>query len=548
MYKLAVRLIFAFSITVCWHSVVAGDKSVYLIFDASNSMWGELPDKQRKIAVAKQVLADFDAADFADRDLALRIYGHNRARDCSDTELVVPFADSSQNFSAIRDAVNAVTPRGKTPITQSLKAALNDFGDRQGDILLISDGIETCDIDPCELMGQWQRDGIDIQVHVVGFGLDDVARTAMTCVANTSGGSYFDARTADQFADAIEQANEVVTAGGDELEAVQAGNPQETSRGYYVKIIGRDDSGEKLRFVKGSAVREGEEPFEVNAEFKNRVEPGDYKLELGVTTRSGEIFKPVVTTASVSQPGDTVVEVTVHRPPRVSACYVEGGAAVKVASTISAWQDGKEIFRFRHKDEVFVMLGTYEFRTTPNADNELQQTVEIQEGLDTELVWELTNTVSIYVTYVLSGGEIVKQNTKLWQDGKNVYNLHAHNRKLVRPGIYEVHTDKKLISAVIEEFQVVNEEDRNYEVPIDAGYLLVSFDPEAEYKRNPDRAIVRSQTGPGRRTNVAPDQAVPASPGECRVQVPNNIGEFEDVVVTVVKGETTDVLLSPEGG
>ena len=49
----------------------AQDKDgIYIIFDASGSMWGELPDKSRKVTVAKQVLPDFVAGDFENRELA----------------------------------------------------------------------------------------------------------------------------------------------------------------------------------------------------------------------------------------------------------------------------------------------------------------------------------------------------------------------------------------------------------------------------------------------------------------------------------------------
>ena len=74
------------------HDSAAQDKDgIYIIVDASGSMWGALPDKSRKVTVAKQVLEDFVAGDFEGYDLALRAYGHRRKGDCSDTELVAPF-------------------------------------------------------------------------------------------------------------------------------------------------------------------------------------------------------------------------------------------------------------------------------------------------------------------------------------------------------------------------------------------------------------------------------------------------------------------------
>ncbi|MFT7531802.1 MAG: Ca-activated chloride channel family protein [Gammaproteobacteria bacterium] len=91
----------------------SSNRPLYIIFDGSNSMWGELPDKSRKIAVAKEVFNDLDVALFKDREVALRIYGHRRAGDCSDMELVVPFAFGGNSLELISTQVNDVSPRGR---------------------------------------------------------------------------------------------------------------------------------------------------------------------------------------------------------------------------------------------------------------------------------------------------------------------------------------------------------------------------------------------------------------------------------------------------
>ena len=179
-------------------------RPLQIIFDGSNSMWGELPDKSRKIAVAKEVFRALEPSLFENREVALRIYGHRRAGDCSDIELAVPFAPAETALATMADRIDGVTPRGKTPITRSLQAAREDLGDRQGDILLISDGIESCDADPCDLVQSWRDSGIDIRVHVVGLGLTDMARGAMQCIADASGTTYFDANSAEDLGEAIE--------------------------------------------------------------------------------------------------------------------------------------------------------------------------------------------------------------------------------------------------------------------------------------------------------------------------------------------------------
>ncbi len=187
----------------------AQDKDgIYIIFDASGSMWGELPDQSRKVTVAKAVLEDFVAGDFEGYELALRAYGHRRNADCRDSELVVPFGPPEQVVGQVQAFAKDLNPLGKTPITYSLRQALADFGDRPGEIILISDGIETCDEDPCALMREWREKDIQIKVHVVGLGLDEKAKSAMQCIAEAAGTEYRDAESATTLAEGLARIQE----------------------------------------------------------------------------------------------------------------------------------------------------------------------------------------------------------------------------------------------------------------------------------------------------------------------------------------------------
>ena len=49
------------------------------------------------------------------------------------------------------------------------------------DIILVTDGLETCDADPCALAAQLAQEGIAIRAHVVGFGLtsQDINNTSV---------------------------------------------------------------------------------------------------------------------------------------------------------------------------------------------------------------------------------------------------------------------------------------------------------------------------------------------------------------------------------
>ncbi|MGI9295869.1 MAG: vWA domain-containing protein, partial [Pseudomonadales bacterium] len=234
------------------------DRPLYIIFDGSNSMWGELADKTRKIAAAKAAFAKLDASMFAGRDVALRLYGHRRAKDCSDTELAVPFTASRDAKAKLAKAINDVSPRGKTPISRSLTAALKDFNGRGGDILLISDGIETCDSDPCELIEAWGQQNIDIKVHVVGLGLNDMTRGAMQCIASASGTEYMDANDVGELSKAIE-----VTATAAAPVAGKAEPKQQTQKNEF-KIVGADSEGNFLP-VRGTISKPGMSPQQIKS-------------------------------------------------------------------------------------------------------------------------------------------------------------------------------------------------------------------------------------------------------------------------------------------
>jgi Ca-activated chloride channel family protein len=126
---------------------------VYIIYDSSNSMWGALPDGSRKYEAARTAMNELASQEFNGAEVALRMYGHRRVNDCRDSELVIGFSDPVQSRTAIIQAMSAVRPTGRTPSDLSLRQALTDFGTRTGTIILISDGIESCDADPCVSAG-----------------------------------------------------------------------------------------------------------------------------------------------------------------------------------------------------------------------------------------------------------------------------------------------------------------------------------------------------------------------------------------------------------
>ncbi|MGE0668134.1 MAG: hypothetical protein AB7O49_16380 [Sphingomonadales bacterium] len=517
--------------------------AVYVIFDASNSMWGELPDKARKIDVAKAVLKEFVGGDFAGRELALRIYGQNRPGDCTDTSVVVPFGKPEAVLDRIRNAVAGTTPRGKTPIDRSLRAALSDFGNRRGDILLISDGIETCDADPCDLMREWREAGVAIRVHVVGLGLDEVARSAMQCVAETSGAAYYDAQSASQLAASLSAAREAALG---DVPVVGKPRPRQPAQGHELKIVAADEQGRSLP-VEGTASLDGGEPIAVASHRRNEVKQGRYVVEVGVRLANGSLYRPVRSEVSVTEPGETRLEVRVARPPSISTRFVMAGKEVDGA-LVTAFRNGTEAFKFRWFDEPFAEPGDYELHARVDKDNDLSASASVRDGQHTQVTFDLTPTVRIAVSFRLSTGAEERRNSELWRDGVKLYSIHAVNGGTVRPGAYEVRSSSKFTPMEGHGIVVSGEQSQSFQVPVTVGLLNVSYDPAATYKRLPDRAFVESTSNTAVGGMVTPGKDVALLPGSYRVRAWSQAGTFEPVPVTVAAGRTSVVVLKPEPG
>ncbi|KAA0909818.1 VWA domain-containing protein [Aquicoccus porphyridii] len=163
---------------------------VMVVFDGSNSMWGQI-DGTAKIEIARDAIGNLTAELDTDTNVGLMAYGHRRRGDCGDIEVILPPAPLDR--AAFLDHVARITPTGKTPLTDAVEQAAEalSFRDRPATVLLISDGLESCDRDPCALAATLARTGVSFTAHVVGFGLGAGADTAsLACIAKETGGKF----------------------------------------------------------------------------------------------------------------------------------------------------------------------------------------------------------------------------------------------------------------------------------------------------------------------------------------------------------------------
>ncbi len=198
-----------------------------LILDSSGSM--EKPiDRTPKFRIAQKVMGELLKSLPDGAYVGLRLYGHlgfvphrpnrpptrpdpNDPRLKTDSELVVPISRlDRERRLAIKKAIDAVWPRGDTPLFYSLLQSRADFpavwsGSRL--VILVSDGEDNCGGKIDDVAAAFRDSGIAIRIHVVGFDIQGLAaKQQLEQLAEIGGGRYFDARNAEELVVNLRQA------------------------------------------------------------------------------------------------------------------------------------------------------------------------------------------------------------------------------------------------------------------------------------------------------------------------------------------------------
>lgn len=199
----------SFFIRVAWLMGLAGGASAndqaMLVLDASGSMWGKAAGTTKIEAARTAVAAMLDAWP-AGTQLGLMAYGHRRKGDCVDIEILR--APTDPDAGAVQALVAALNPKGMTPIGAAVQQAAEalKFTEHKATVILVSDGEETCNADPCALGAELEKLGVDFTAHVVGFDLPEgKAREQLQCLARNTGGRYLEARDAGGLAEALQR-------------------------------------------------------------------------------------------------------------------------------------------------------------------------------------------------------------------------------------------------------------------------------------------------------------------------------------------------------
>jgi len=184
---------------------LAGGVGLEIILDTSGSMRKKLQGK-RRIEIARASLRGLVGETIAEGvPVAFRVFGGNAKSERCETRLALPLAPLDRK-AALRFVKKVNAPKkAKTPIADALGQVAADLADLETRIVvLITDGDETCGGDPGAVIEELRADGIDINLNIVGFALDDEELKArMAEWAAAGDGSYFDASSAADLAAAV---------------------------------------------------------------------------------------------------------------------------------------------------------------------------------------------------------------------------------------------------------------------------------------------------------------------------------------------------------
>lgn len=201
-------IILALAVAVFTAQAGFAQERTMIVLDGSGSMWGQI-DGVPKLTIARETLHEVLPQVPVDTELGLMSYGHREKGNCDDIEIIVPPAPgTAEQITAAADDLSFL---GKTPLTRAVQIAAEQmrYTEDAATVILITDGIETCEADPCALGNLLEQQGVNFTAHVVGFGLSDEEGQQVACLAENTGGLYIQANDEEALVTAL---NEVVVA------------------------------------------------------------------------------------------------------------------------------------------------------------------------------------------------------------------------------------------------------------------------------------------------------------------------------------------------
>lgn len=300
----------------------AEEERVVLVLDASGSMWGQVEGRS-KIEIARDTVAGLVGEWKPGNSLGLVAYGHRRKGDCADIETLIE--SGPLDSAAFLRQVNALNPKGMTPLSAAVIQAAESLRhtEQKATVILVSDGEETCKLDPCQVGRELEAAGVDFTAHVIGFDVSNPQHQAqLRCLAENTGGRYFNARNADELSGALGAVVAVSTepALPPASATLEAADRVAATSGVEVRFTGPADRGDFIGIYRAEATADEGERFYA---WVAAAEDGRVQVPTPAQAGAYELryVSPLRKSAVLAQRPITVTEVegAIEAPAEVSA-------------------------------------------------------------------------------------------------------------------------------------------------------------------------------------------------------------------------------------
>lgn len=265
-----------------------------IVLDASNSMWGQI-EGVNKVTLARDGLTGLLGKQPTQNNLGLITYGNRRKSDCAD--ISVAAKPGELDTPSLLQQINSTRPYGRSPISAALQQAAETLGG-SGQILLVSDGPDSCNGDPCAVAKQLKAKQPELQIHVLSFQPDDA--TALRCVADNTGGKFALIQDAQSLSASLFNAGENLASSKNKNAAVENLPPDDTPGTLRLTAgaTGGDDT-QPANFLIYDHDGNHVASFTARNTVTQSLPPGDYQISM--LWRSSKLTQKVTLT-----PGQTI--------------------------------------------------------------------------------------------------------------------------------------------------------------------------------------------------------------------------------------------------
>lgn len=397
----------------------ASEAKVMLVLDASGSMWGQVEGKT-KIEIARQSVRDLLRNWDSSIQLGLSAYGHRAKGDCNDIQTIYPVGPARPD--AVIKAVDGLSPKGKTPLTEAVRRAAQElkFSENKATVILVSDGKETCEADPCAVGRELESLGIDFTIHVIGFDIAKEEQAELQCLAKSTGGLYISADNASGLNTALKTAVTKVKQEATKAVAKPAPKPQPAAKPGHRFVAVLAEGGEPV----GGGMRWDVFEAATNLEGKRKHVAGTYDAKARFTLEPGRyvvIAKYGNATAQqeieVKSAGETAEHVFVLNAGLLAteAVFAEGSeTATKMRWDVFEPEKGldgkrKHVTGNYETEPLFRLpAGTF-LVVAKRGSAEVSKEVEITAGKRTEDTFNLNAGLLAPTAILTEGGETLKK-------------------------------------------------------------------------------------------------------------------------------------------